>query len=156
MNEPKEFEIREPRWMLIFGIVFMVLLISVMTVIIIFTALHKIVFDLCAGLLSILIVFLFISIICIVAYCTDKFAFRDGNFIYKSIFRKEKTIPVKNIFFAAVFYGKATTIIFKDKNNRRLLTVMDANEALKSDLFKYVIYYYNITVTDHKYNIINL
>ena len=156
MDEPKEFEIRQPRWLFVFGIISTVLF----SLGIILTVVLTLLFQSYAimSILPLLACFLFLGlgIVSIHSYRTDMFAFRNGCFISKNTFKKVKQVPVSSIHFAKLFfYRGACTIHFLDKNNEVLL-VTDGTEAIKKDVFKYVIYYYDIEVVDGKYNPIDL
>ena len=145
MDSPKEFEIKQPRWLLVFSLILGIIGIIAIAVAVILTMLGKIeIEDAGGGILAGACALLFLASIGIYSYCHDTFAFREGFFICKRIFHKTKRVPVDMIYIAV---RCRKILAFKDENFECILRVTDAYPILESDSFKKVLEFYEITLT---------
>ncbi|MDE6411024.1 MAG: hypothetical protein K2L02_00610 [Clostridia bacterium] len=153
MDSPKEFEIKQQRGLLIFYLILGPILIAAIIVTAVLVVQGKIDKDTVgAGYLALFCALLSLPVLGIYAYFHNKFIFREGFFIFKNIFCKTKRVPVDTINVAIIYsIGRANRgLAFKDKNLECVLRVPGADALINNDLFKKVLEYYEIALTDSR------
>ena len=151
MDSPKEFEIKQPRGFLVFYLILVPILIAAIIITAVLIAQGKIDKDTVgAGFLAMFCALFSLPVFGIYAYFYNKFIFREGFFIFKNIFCRTKRVPVDTIYVAIIYsIGRANRgLAFKDKNFECVLRVTGADSIINNDLFKKVLDYYEITLTD--------
>ena len=151
MSNSQDFEVRQPRWLLILGIA--VLVIAAVLIVLA-------VAEMCVGgfgidtgitLIAISCLFIFASVLCLYCYRNDIFKYSDGKFLCRRIFYRTRTWELSEISRVELIkqYGEKSPtacIVFWDKNDKILVKVNGIDPILKDSRLKQLLVYYNIPV----------
>lgn len=147
-NCPQEFEVRQPRWLLVISIIFLAVSIGVITYASVKMYLKVYDIDYGAMFIAISCVFLFIGVLGLYSFRHDTFKFADGEFVCKRTLRKTKTWTVSAVSYVKVirYRNYGINILFYDKNDGRIVSVTDGKWVWDDDRLREVLCFYKIPV----------
>lgn len=145
---PQQFEVRQPRWLLIASIVFLVFAIGLVTYAAI--EISAGVYDINDAAMYIFVpcAFVFFAIVGFYSYANDTFKYTDGEFVCKRVFQKTKTWNVENVLYVQIkrYASGAVNLVFWDKNDNEIATVTDGRIVWNDGHLRDVLYCHNIPV----------
>ncbi|MDE7454896.1 MAG: hypothetical protein K2M64_03615 [Clostridia bacterium] len=156
LNCPQEFEVRQPRWLLVVGIVLIVVFVAVAAFIIQQTYAGEYTVEQAAlMIIPFGIITLFLGILGLYSYCNDTFKYSNGEFMCKRVLRRTREWKiddvscVKLVWFRSA-YRRAVNILFFGKNDKKIATVTDGIWVWEDGRLRTLLYVNNIPVEGDK------
>lgn len=142
---PQEFEIRQPRWFLIVGLIILAIVIVAVVLTCVNIADGKIEESLIGGVFCIIFIFFFMAAFLLLAYFTDTFRYSNGEFYCRRFLHPIRRWNITEVDYVIVnMFRGAIIITFWNKNNHRLAYVTDANNIWDDGRLRTLLYIYNI------------
>lgn len=126
--DTNDFEVRQPRWLLILCAALLSLAVIAVAVTVAETCLKKLNVGSGSGAIAACTVIAAVSVVGIVACRVETFKYSDGQFLYKRIFRKSITWQIDDVSRVELIkqYDEKSptlTIVFYDKNDAKIARV---------------------------------
>ena len=148
LNCPQEFEIRQPRGLLWGSIVLFVIFVVLTALIIEQTC--KGVYNIEQAVLMIVpltIATLFLGTLSLYSFCRDTFKYTNGEFLCKRVLRRTQKWNIEDVSRIKLVWVRAgVTILFFDKNDKKIATVTDGIWTWQDGRLRTLLYVNNIPI----------